>query len=240
MIRRTLFWLLLPLSSVQGLWLRRHASRLPGAPGDRQGSVGSGEALYLLAIGDSIIDGVGTGMMEESLPVLFAQELAKTERRHVIWRVEGQSGLDAAGLLKKLDALASESADVILISIGVNDVTGLSSTRHWRRTIGHLLDQLQSRWPEALIIFAGLPPMSEFPLLPQPLRATLGLRAHTLDSIASELIANLSRATHIPTLIDPKVHTFSVDGFHPSSDSCVVWARELARLAAKNRELETS
>jgi lysophospholipase L1-like esterase len=234
MTRRFLFWLLLPVSAVQGLWLRQHARRLPGASGDRRGSIGIGKAIQLLAIGDSIIDGVGTGVMEESLPVLFARELAEAEQCQVNWHVVGESGLDVAGLLQKLEKLESELADVILISIGVNDVTGLSSTRHWRKSVICLLDRLQACWPDARIVFAGLPPMSKFPLLPQPLRLTMGMRAHMLDNIAAELIANRQKVGHVPTLIDPEVHSFCQDGFHPSTDSCQSWASELARFTAGN------
>jgi lysophospholipase L1-like esterase len=52
------FWLFLPFSALQGLWLRFSATRLPEATGDRTGINGQGEKLHLLAMGDSIIAGV--------------------------------------------------------------------------------------------------------------------------------------------------------------------------------------
>jgi lysophospholipase L1-like esterase len=190
--------------------------------------------LHLLAIGDSIIDGVGTASMEHALPVLFAQELAEELQKQINWRVKGESGLDIAGLLQWLDELDEEATDFILISIGVNDVTGVSSTNHWRRSVNQLLDRLQRQWPEARIIFAGLPPMAQFPLPPQPLRFSLGTRASRLDSIAEMLCANRPAVTHAPTVIDPRVHSFCEDGFHPSADSCRNWAGKLARTAAQS------
>jgi lysophospholipase L1-like esterase len=185
--------------------------------------------MHLLAIGDSIIDGAGAKIMEETLPVQFARALSGAKQRQVNWRVEGQSGLDITGLLQRLDSLEAGAADVVLISIGVNDVTGLSSTRHWRRSVACLLDRLQCEWPDARIIFAGLPPMSQFPLPPQPLRATLGWRAAKLDSIAAELCARGPNVIHVPTKIDPQLHTFCEDGFHPSTESYQTWAKELVR-----------
>jgi lysophospholipase L1-like esterase len=166
--------------------------------------------------------------MENALPVLFAQALSEQQARPVSWQIEGQSGLDINGLIERLNSLAIDAVDVVLISIGVNDVTGLTSTRQWRVRVTHLLDCIHRSWPTADVVFAGLPPMDKFPLPPQPLRFTLGWRASTLDSIASGICAGRSGVNHVPTVIDPQVHSFSEDGYHPSYESCAVWARELA------------
>ena len=233
---RTAFWLLLPLTAVQGLWLRRRATRLPGASGERRGVSGAaapGADLHLLAIGDSIIDGVGIGQVEASLPVQFAAALADRCGRRVHWRVEGASGHAAEDVIERLGTLGTGvPADVVLISVGVNDVTGLSSTRRWRRNLQRLLGAIRGRWPGALVLFAGLPPMADFPLPPQPLKFSLGLRAATLDRIARNLVEQDPRALHLPTRIDTERHEFCPDGFHPSADSCRLWAQELAAKAA--------
>jgi len=167
--------------------------------------------------------------MDESLAVQFAGALAELTQHRVDWVVEGSNGLDITGLMDRLDTLGlAEEPDIILISIGVNDVTGLSSTRHWRRYVGRLLDRLRSNWPDALTVFTGLPPMSRFPLPPQPLRFSLGMRATTFDTIASMLLSERPEALHIPTLIDPLENDFCEDGFHPSAASNQIWAKELA------------
>jgi lysophospholipase L1-like esterase len=226
--------LLLPVMAVQGLWLRRNARRLPGAAGERRGVVGDGTPLHLLALGDSIIDGVGAGHMAASLPVQFAAAVAERLHCRVHWRVEGASGHDAEAVIGRLHSLdVGAPADVVLLSVGVNDVTGLSSTRHWRYSLQRLLDGLRGRWPDALVVFAGLPPMAQFPLPPQPLKFSLGLRATTLDHIARAVFARDPRAIHVPTRIDPERHDFCADGFHPSADSCTLWARELAEELAQ-------
>jgi lysophospholipase L1-like esterase len=232
MLSRLLVLLMLPLTAAQGLWLKYRARRLPGAPGERRGMTGPGEPLHLLAIGDSIIDGVGVDHMDRALPALFAHALSQELGRAVRWQICGQSGIDIDGLLQRIDALNAGPVDVILISIGVNDVTGLSSARHWRNSVGRLIDRLRTAWPSARILFAGLPPMARFPLLPQPLRFTLGWRADTLDSIAAGICRDRPDVWHVPTVIDPRLHTFSDDGYHPSGESCAAWARVLARHVA--------
>ncbi len=137
-------------------------------------------------------------------------------------------------MLQRLDGLPADvSADLVLISVGVNDVTGLTFTRRWRRDLQRLLAGVRARWPEATILFAGLPPMGRFPLPPQPLSFSLGLRAGILDRIAREVISDWPGALHVPTRIDPQVHGFCPDGFHPSAESCTLWARELVALLAE-------
>jgi lysophospholipase L1-like esterase len=229
-LSRAGFWLLLPISAVQGLRLRTKAIRLPGAKGDKTGVCGDGKPLHLLAIGDSIIAGVGTGTVTSSMPVQFAQALAKHRECSVHWKVDGANGADISQLRERLSRIEhQQNVNVVLISIGVNDVTGLSSKRHWRTQLNDLMTELRNRWPGACVIFAGLPPMSKFPLPPQPLRFTLGLRAADLDAIVADLVANQANMLHVATTIDPVHNDFCEDGFHPSAESCRFWAEELAQ-----------
>ena len=242
MIKHIGFWLLLPLAAVQGLWLRRTATRLPEASGLRNGTCGKGKQLQLLALGDSIVAGVGTGSIDKSLPVQFAQALAAAGGCCVHWNVEGRNGADISDLRQSIKQLQPGlQSNVILISIGVNDVTGLSSTRYWCSQVNHLVFELRDKWPRAGVVFAGLPPMGQFPLPPQPLRFVLGQRAARLDSIAADIISCQPGMQHIPTDINPIEQEFCEDGFHPSAESCAFWASELAqRFEADNLDKSVS
>jgi len=226
----TVFWLLLPVSAVQGLWLRKNAIRLPEASGNKAGVCGRGKSLHLLALGDSIIAGVGITTVAGSMPVQFAKSLARAKQCSVHWRVNGRNGADVAHLLAHVNDFSDQKADILLISIGVNDVTGLSSIKHWRHQLTELVGTLRQKWPNARVIFAGLPPMSRFPLPPQPLRFTLGLRAAIFDSNLADIVAKQDNMYHVPTLIDPTQHDFCEDGFHPSAASCSIWAEELVKI----------
>jgi len=220
---------LLPVSGVQGVLLRRKALRLPPPPGDVSGSCGQGSVIHLLALGDSIIAGIGASEQEHTLPLQYAQALSSSLGQQLAWHAEGENGAKLDDLLQRLEAMNPiPSADVILISIGVNDVTGLSSTRKWREGLVTLLEMIRLRWPLALVVFAGLPPMNRFPLPPQPLRFSLGLRAETFDRIAIEVLAGQRNMLHVATEINPQQHGFCADGFHPSEDSYAIWGSDLA------------
>jgi lysophospholipase L1-like esterase len=228
-------WLLLPLSLIQGLRLRRQALRLPGAPGARTGTCGSGEPFRLLAVGDSIIDGVGIARFEDTLPAQYARALSERLDLRVGWRAEGVTGHSVDDVVQRLKSLASdEPFDLVVVSVGVNDVTGLTSKARWRSGLVALIRELRRRWPGVRVVLLGLPPMAHFPLPPQPLRSTLGMRAAALDRIAVEVASGYPGVEHVPTRIDPAVHPFCEDGFHPSAESCTLWARELADVTRRN------
>ena len=230
MIKQIGFWLSLPLAAIQGLWLRKTATRLPEASGARDGTCGEGGQMQFLALGDSIIAGVGTGSMERSLPVQFAHALAANGACRVQWKVEGANGADISALRRRIKKFQSGLRyDVILVSIGVNDVTGLSTRDRWRSQVNQLVLELREKWPQARVIFAGLPPMGQFPLPPQPLRFVLGQRAAILDEIAAAIISRQPGMLHIGTDINPLEQEFCEDGFHPSAESCAFWASVLAQ-----------
>jgi lysophospholipase L1-like esterase len=225
------FWLLLPISAVQGLWLRRRALRLPPPPGETCGQYGDGSpALIMLAAGDSIIAGIGADHQLQALPAQFARALAADRDCSVAWSSAGVNGANVNTLLQRLAEFNPEQApDIVLLSIGVNDVTGLTPTRLWRQRLAQLFEIIRSKWPQALLVFAGLPPMEKFPLPPQPLRMALGWRARVLDQLAADLLASQQRMLHIATKINPREHGFCADGFHPSGQSCALWATGLVQ-----------
>ena len=224
------FWLGLPLSALQGLWIKRTAIRLPEARGQKNGISGAGEPFNLLALGDSIIAGTGTEIVEQSFPVHFAQAIADRHQCSVHWQTEGTNGLDISQLRQKLKTFESKQEfDMIVISIGVNDVTGLRSKKSWRSQLFALCDELRELWPGAKIVFLGLPPMGSFPLPPQPLRFALGRRAAALDAITAIVISGQHHMLHIPSMAGAAQLDFCEDGFHPSANGCRIWARELAQ-----------
>jgi lysophospholipase L1-like esterase len=225
------FWLLLPLFAAQGLWLRRQALRLPPPPGDTHGQYGDGSpALFVLAAGDSIIAGIGADHQLQALPAQFARALSADRGCPVAWSSAGVSGASVKTLLQRFAEFNPEHVpDIVLLSIGVNDVTGITFTRIWRQRLAQLFETVRSKWPQAVLVFAGLPPMDRFPLPPQPLRMALGWRARLLDQVAAELLSSHHRMLHVATEINPREHGFCADGFHPSGQSCALWATGLVQ-----------
>lgn len=227
-LRRLAYWPLFLLCLPQGLWLRARAEAGRPADGERSGTITGDRPLRLLALGDSIMEGVGIDRMAHALPGRLAEALADRTGRGVEWRTVGRSGAAAREIRRSLlPALAGEPAyDVVVLSVGVNDVTGPTLTRRWRSDLVDLLDAVSARSPDAQRILLGVPPMGGFPRLPQPLRYTVGLRARILDRIGAEVAAERGWR-HLPTAFHPEPGRFADDGYHPNAESCACWAEAI-------------
>ena len=135
-MRGFFFWGALPFLLPQALYVRRFAPRLPPAAGPTDGSYGRGRRLRLIGIGDSIIAGVGANRLSDALIGRTAEALATCSNRLVHWSAVGLNGANSASVLQQLlPGLPPEKADVIILSVGVNDVTALTRLAQWTRNI---------------------------------------------------------------------------------------------------------
>ena len=229
-MRNLLFWGLLPLLAPQALYVRRTAPRFAGAGGPRKGTFGKGRDYRLLAVGDSIIAGVGADHISDALVGRTASTLAELLDASIQWHAMGGIGYRAEKIVEEfLPALPAEPADFIIVSVGVNDITGLTPLPSWRRRLRLLLDRLHAHSPQASVAVAGVPPLGKFPLLPQPLRAVAGLRAASFDECCREVIAEFANAIHVPVSFDFSPGKFAADGYHPSEESYGKFGEEMAR-----------
>ena len=230
--------LLAPLLIWQGRQVRRVTPQLPAPPGERTGRIGAGRPLRLLILGDSAAAGVGAVSQSEALSGQLAQRLGATSELH--WRLIAQTGHRARDVLRELAQAAGESYDVALLSIGVNDVTALASARTFARDANALVDRLTADHGVRLVVLSGLPPMGEFPALPQPLRWRLGAQARQLDRQLAELAQRHPLCVHLPfgPLPDPSV--MASDGFHPGPAAYALWAQAASERIGAWRERSTS
>jgi len=121
--RLVLLGLLWPLLWLQGRHVRRTAPRMPEPPGHRAGTAGNGSLVRLLVAGDSGAAGVGAASQEQALCGQLVQRLS---RKHTVqWWVLAVNGMDSAGLLQLLKNSPSARFDVVVLSMGANDATGL-------------------------------------------------------------------------------------------------------------------
>lgn len=227
--RSALFWSALPLMLPQALRLKRSAPRAAAAEGPREGQAGELDAprLRLLALGDSPFEGVGIARIADTLPVRLAQRIADAQQVRVDWRISAKNGATARSLRERLlPTIEAQPFDLILVSVGVNDVTGLSRGRRFADALDALLSDLRAHSPQAQLVLLGIPPMQAFPLLPQPLRAWLGGRGRRLEALGVTA-ARRHEALHSPVRVQPAPELFASDGFHPSELGHARWAEEV-------------
>ena len=236
MLRKLIFWLCLPFCLPQAIWVRKTAPRFAAADGEPTGQIGDGQSLRLVAIGDSIIAGVGARELKNALVGQTARVLADELQVEVHWKAIGKIGATSRSVLhKQVNQLPAQKPDFIIVSVGVNDLTSLSTSATWSDNLDRLLDALTEYAPDAVIGVAGIPPLRGFPLLPQPLRALFGLRGEILDDAGMQVIAGHPNAVHVPLTFDPQPENFSADGFHPNENSYPEFGRLMAEaLISKN------
>ncbi len=208
-------WVMVPVLVGQGLRVRRTTPRLPEAV-RRIGRVGESPARRLVVVlGDSVAVGVGIGEHTESMAGWLAVGLAAQCDEPVAWRVLGQGGLTAAGVRDHVYASVVASADLVVISVGVNDAKGFHGVDRWRRELAGLLDDVLAAAPRADVALLAIPPMEHFATLPVPLSWVLGGRARALDLAAVDVVAARPRVRRVEPEVELADAEFAADGFHP-------------------------
>lgn len=241
-MRNLVFWSLAPFTLPQAVWVRKTAPRFSAAGGPRSGIVGSGQRLKLLAVGDSIIAGVGARHIENALVGQAARALATSLECQVDWSAHGRIGAKSTTLLEEyLPRLPPEPVDAVIVSVGVNDITSLTAQAVWEDNLGKVLHALRGHSSDAVIAVTGIPPLGGFPLLPQPLRFASGQRGKAFDVAARRVIADYPQAIHIPVEFDTTADRFSADGFHPSESSYATFGAVIAeRIADYRRHIRST
>ncbi|RZU00514.1 SGNH/GDSL hydrolase family protein [Rivibacter subsaxonicus] len=209
-----------PVLLAQARAARKRAVPLPEAAGPRDGELGGqGQPISLLFVGDSSAAGVGVTHLDAAFVGHLTRNLHQLTGRHLRWRVAARSGISTDHALSLLDTLDAEApgtrAALAIVLLGVNDV--IEQIPPHRALLGRqaLLERLRARHGVRHVVFTPLPPMHEFPLLPNPLRAVVGRDARRLDAAVARWAADRHDASHplIDMHLGPEV--MAADGFHP-------------------------
>ncbi len=226
-LRLPLLCLLWPLLWLQAWHVRRVTPNLPEPPGRRTGTAGHGSLVRLLVAGDSGAAGVGAPTQDQALCGHLVQRLSRHHK--VEWCVLAVNGLDSPGLLKLLQDAPPARFDVVVLSMGANDATGLCAPLQWARWQARLAELIDLRFAPALLVHSAVPPMHACLALPQPLRWFMGRWARQMNqSLAGLLDEQVGRAMHW----HPETTTtagMAADGIHPSSEGYEAWAEGLSR-----------
>jgi lysophospholipase L1-like esterase len=183
--------------------------------------------LRLLIVGDSAAAGVGAATQHDALAGQLVQQLAP--RYDLQWRLLASSGDTTDAARARLEAEPALACDVALTSLGVNDVTALRRTATTLRAQQRLVAHLRERCGARVVLVSGIPPMRDFPALPQPLRWMLGRHARRLDDALVEWIASQPGCEHLPFGDLPDAAMMASDGFHPGPPIYALWAAAVAR-----------
>ncbi len=184
--------------------------------------------ISLLVLGDSAAAGVGVNHQAEALTGKLVSLLSPIV--NLRWKLLARTGDNSADIIKRLTLEEPNVYHTVVISVGVNDVTGFTSTSAWLNNLQIIIEHLKSNFDTQYIYFSSLPPMHLFPALPQPLRWWLGVRAKKLNKIMANLVTTKEGCYFVEASFPIEQKYIAIDGFHPAAAAYSLWAEQVAKL----------
>ena len=162
----------------------------------------------------------------------LARTLERAAGVPVVWALRARSGLRTRALHGLLQAEPPEPADVAVVITGVNDVLGQIGAGRALRDRAALADWLlEGR--ASHVVFAPLPQIEHFPLLPDRLRRVLGADARRHDLALARWAATRSDVSHVAIALDLHAGVMVSDGFHPGEPIYRICGEALGEHVAK-------
>ncbi|PKH06839.1 SGNH/GDSL hydrolase family protein [Moritella sp. Urea-trap-13] len=215
-----------PIIIAQGRYVKKVTPKLPEAAGERSGITGEGQKIRLLIVGDSAAAGVGVDNQSQALTGNLVSALSDCYQ--VDWLLLAKSGHTTLDSLKMLSAQPQQTFDIIVTSLGVNDVTGTLPASAWIIQQQDLIARLREQFNSQQILITQVPPMGQFPALPQPLRRYLGARASQFNRKLTTLIDSQVDCQLIDINAELNPEDMAEDGFHPGPVIYQHWAELVA------------
>lgn len=217
----------------EGLWVQRTVTLDPEPPGERRGVApwgeGTGEALSLASVGDSLIAGCGVADQSEALTPRIARHLAEQCGAPVQWQAHGQLGATMRRVRYRLLPEAAESArgaDVLFLCAGSNDVMAGRTGEEWADDLEAVLDAARGLAGRIVVCSAGQP--SRSPAVPHLLREELRHRIDAQTAMSRQICAERGVDYVDVAHADLCEGFWAGDRFHPSAAGYELAARLVA------------
>lgn len=219
---------LIPAIALQGYLVKKNTLRLMEPSGEREGVIGQGKELSLLILGDSAAAGVGVEFQQDALLGNILRKLK--DHFKIQYTLHAKTGHTTPQVIKSISNLPQVHYDVVVTSVGVNDVTKFSSPSAWLKQQEQLYQLISKKFSPNLVIAACVPPMQLFPALPNPLGWLLGQYAKQMNQKLRKFAFNKENML----LIEYDVEHYqalniemAADGFHPSKAVYDIWATQV-------------
>lgn len=176
---------------------------------------GLGAPLGLVVLGDSAAAGYGNADARDAFPYQVGSRLARRVGARVRIASHAVSGARTADVTRdQVPELARTPADLIVVSVGVNDAIGRRRARQVADDTRALLDALADARPEAMVVLVGCPDLSTAPGFPWPLGPLVGWRGRAVRRAQTEVAGERG----VPLVAYPRPpgrDLYGPDGFHP-------------------------
>lgn len=194
--------------------------------------------LTVTVLGDSTAIGTGTTSRQETFAYQVIRDslLAKYGSVHYINRaVSGAKVKDVVD--NQLEAAVQDQPGLVFISIGANDVTGLTGTGEFSASLKNILDRLTGE-TQAKVVLLGIPAVYSASVLLPPYPQLLDIFTKRLIQAENTLLPAYPAGRVLPVdiydttgpIFSIQPGLFAADGYHPNPQGYVVWAREVEKV----------
>ncbi len=224
-----------PVLLTQGPYTKMRTPKLPEPKGPRSGVAGHGRPIKLLITGDSSAAGVGVSHQSQALSGHLVRRLAR--HAQIDWQLVAKCGNTTPAALAQLERQAEGQVDVAVTGLGVNDITSGATLGQWLARTDALIDHLRGTLGAKHVYVSGIPPLSQFPRLQNPLRWALGHQAERFDRALRTHLVNRGDATWITLDVGLDDTNMAIDGYHPSETVYQEWAVTVSRRIRRDLDL---
>lgn len=189
----------------------------------------------VLFLGDSTAVGTGASDPKDSIAGRFATEHPDVGITNV-----AQNGGLVRDLKKQVAKVEGQQFDMVIISVGGNDVWHLTSLSKIQRVLHEVLPKVK-QMSNQRVLFLLYNNIGSAPIFPGILRGFLKYRCERVQAV----IRNVSEECGVPTielftkdrqnpfLYDPE-ELFAIDGIHPSSEGYRLWYNRMWLIMHEN------
>jgi len=197
-------------------------------------TVGSGEELRLSILGDSTT--IAQGAEYDQGYVVGSATILAREGYEVTHQNFGISGAITADVVNdQLPRSEAFTPDLVLVAVGANDVTHLTSLKDIERDTQKIIDEIKARNPEVKIVFTGSASMGDVKRLGYPLRWFAGFRTRQINTVMLKVVeandnvsfAYIARETGT-TFADKGDEYLAADKFHPNAAGYELWTQVIS------------
>jgi lysophospholipase L1-like esterase len=189
------------------------------------------KAFVYVAIGDSTVEGIGASAPHKSYTGIIHETL-KDSKKSVAYHNLGKDGAKIKDVLQtQLERAIGLQPDLVTISIGANDVRGLTRTVKFKKIIDEIFHRLN--WEtKAKIVINTIPDLSVTPRVPRHVKPITRLMVKRFNRIIEKYaveynVVAVDMYEQVRTYA--KIHPEIVgdDGFHPSDFGYAMWANTI-------------
>lgn len=152
----------------------------------------------LLFIGDVAMSGYGVLHHGMTTPARIARLVSRLLGRGCSWRTTAAPDLTAARVAR-MTKLCAVDIDAALIMLGIPDVLLATRASKWAADLRAIATRIRAEAGDSCrIVFAAIPPMTDFRAIPDPGRRLLTLQIARLNRAMTVVASEIPNAVFVP------------------------------------------